>query len=425
MRVLIVDNTTESQALCAKRIEGFSKADKEMLDLKVRLVNERDFIERLSEADVLIFGSHVSDQAVSLARQARMEAPWIQIVMFVGDREYGGGAFRSAHSVGVRKVFPESAGALDLLQELVAIHADFRKEGRTYEGRIVVVMHAKGGVGATSIAAALGEVCGGRSRRTMLWDLDVETKDLSRALSASGPESKIISGWVNGSRDINRETFRDALIPLDGDVSILTPPDRFAESMDLVCHADGMEISHRIVELAKVLFDVIIVDSGGRMGPALGGILRSADVVLMVTDDSELGLTAVDLLLASVKPLIGGTERLRFLVNPSSERPIELRQISSNFDAVHTLNPEAWVLPVLSREPKVSAWPGTGNTLYSLGSKELRSVFGEIAEKLGLVERGDESQSTKNADGGRGESSNSPFGWVSRLFRRRSESELR
>ena len=114
--------------------------------------------------------------------------------MFVSDREYGGGAFRSAHSVGVRKVFPDSASSLDLLQELVGIHADFRKDGRTFEGRVVVIVHAKGGVGATSIAAALGEVCSDAQRRTLLWDLDVETKDLSRALAASGPEAKIVSG---------------------------------------------------------------------------------------------------------------------------------------------------------------------------------------------------------------------------------------
>lgn len=417
MRVLIVDTTTESQAICAKRIEGFSKADKEMLDLKVRLVNDREFIDRLSEADVVIFGAHISDQAVSLARQARMEAPWIQIVMFVSDREYGGGAFRSAHSVGVRKVFPESAGALDLLQELVAIHADFRKEGRTYEGRIVLVLHAKGGVGATSVAAALGEVCSSRARRTMLWDLDVETKDLSRALAASGPESKIVSGWVNGSRDINRETFRDALIPLAGDVSILTPPDRFAESMDLVCHADGMEIAHRIIELAKVLFDVIIVDSAGRMGPALGGILRSADIVLMVTDDSELGLTAVDLLLTSVKPLIGGTDRLRILVNPSTDKSVDMRQISAELNAVHNLGEEAWGLPVLPREPRASAWPGTGSTLYSTGNRDLRSAFVEIANGLGLVEQSSSSAGAKNSELTAEEEGGARFGWLRRMFR--------
>jgi cellulose biosynthesis protein BcsQ len=402
--------------MCAKRVEGFSKADKEMLDLKVRLVNEKNFVERLAEADVLLIGSGLADDAVSIARETRLQAPWIQIIMFVSDEQYGGGAFRSAHSVGVRKVFPDSASSLDLLQELVAIHADFRKEGRTYEGRVVVVLHAKGGVGATSVAAALGEVCSNFQRRTLLWDLDVETKDLSRALAAAGPEAKIVSGWVNGSRDITRETFRDALIPIASDVSVLTSPDRFAESMDLVCHADGMEIAQRIIELAKVLFDVVIVDTAGRMGPAVGGILRTADIVLVVTDESELGLTATDLLLSSVKPLIGGTERIRFLVRASSDRPVNFKQISADLESVHELGDGAWVLPAIPFAPKAANWPGSGNTLVSAGDRGLAKVFDDIARNLTLIDKG--GKRSKATEDGDGDDSNRDErkGWLQRIF---------
>lgn len=387
-----------------------------MLDLKVRLVNEREFVDRLSEADVVIIGAGLSDQAAALARQVRSEAPWIQIVMFVSDREYGGGAFRSAHAVGVRKVFPDSAASLDLLQELVAIHADFRKEGRTFEGRIVTILHAKGGVGATSVAAALGEVCSD-SRRTLLWDLDVETRDLSRALAAGGPEAKIVSGWVNGSTDINRETFRDALIPISSDVSMLTPPDRFAECMDLVCHADGMEIASRILELSRVLFDVVIVDTAGRMGPAVGEILRSSDIILLVTDASELGLTALDLLLTSVKPLIGGADRLRILINPLSEDGVQKKDVTTFFDSVHNLSDAAWSLPIIPYHRKAASWPGSGSTLCSLGMKDLAHAFNDIAAKLMLI------QGAGGVDGREGDllgdTGYEQRGWLQRILKRR------
>lgn len=414
MRVLIVDKGAESQALCARKMEDFAKADIEMLDLKIRLVSEREVMDRLSEADVMIIGSGLADEGVSIARAARKAASWLQIIMFVSDEAYGGGAFRSAHSVGVRKVFPNGASSLDLLQELVAINTDFKREGRTFEGRVVVIVHGKGGVGATSVAAAIGEVCSASERRTLLWDLDVETKDLSRCLAASGPEAKIVSGWVNGSRDISRETFRDALIPIASDVSVLTAPDRFAESMDLVCHADGMEIAQRIVDLAKVIFDVVIIDTAGRMGPAVGGIIRQADVVLLVSDDSELGLTAMDLLLTSIKPLVGGADRLRFLVCASSDSPVDLKQISDDLESVHELSEVCWSLPTVPFDPKVAAWPGSGNTLYSAGNKDLNRIFKEIAVELDLLDDGrtsaEEVDGRKVANGGR-------RGWFQRLFR--------
>ncbi|MGA1191448.1 MAG: hypothetical protein ACO3XO_04115, partial [Bdellovibrionota bacterium] len=69
MKLLIVDVTTEAQAFCAKRIELFSKSDIEMLDLKVKLVNDRDCLERVGEADVVILGAGLGERATIVARQ--------------------------------------------------------------------------------------------------------------------------------------------------------------------------------------------------------------------------------------------------------------------------------------------------------------------------------------------------------------------
>ena len=273
MKLLIVDINTEAQSVVARRIDAFNPSDMEMLDLRVRLATERDVQERLEETDVLVLGSGLGERAVAIARAATSAVPWLHIIMFVSEEAYGGGAFRAAHSVGVRKVFPDNASPLDFLQELVAIHAEFRREGRTREGRLIVIAHAKGGVGATSIAAALAEVCSVYHRRTMLWDLDVETRDLSRSLTVNGVEAKTVSAWVSGQRELSRESLRDALIPISSDVSVLMPPDRMAESMELVCSTEvGLPLVQRIVELSRVLFDTIIVDTGGRMGPATGAL---------------------------------------------------------------------------------------------------------------------------------------------------------
>ncbi len=386
MRLLIVDGTTEAQALVAKRIEAFNQSDMETLDLRVKLVGEREYAERLNEADVLVLGSGLSERATVIARQAKSLVPWIHIVMFVTDEAYSGGAFRAAHFVGVRKVLPDSASPLDFLQELVAIHAEFRREGRTREGRVVVVAHAKGGVGATSVAGALAEVCSVYHRRTMLWDLDVETRDLCRALTVNGVEAKVVSAWVNGSRELTRESLKDALIPISSDVSVLMPPDSMAESMDLVCHTDGMAIAQRIVELARVMHDVIIIDTGGRMGPATGSLLRVADQVLIVLDDTILGLTAVDLYLTYVKTLVGNIERIVFVVNPYSGALLGVPQIAAELEPAHHLGEMPWRLPPIPNDPKAALWPGSGRTLYSMGQKGTRIALEQIARELGLVD---------------------------------------
>lgn len=388
MKLLIIDVTTEAQAFCAKRIEAFNQSDIEMLDLKVKLVNDRDYVDRLNEADVLVLGSGLGERATTIARHAHSLAPWVHIIMFVTDEAYGGGAFRAAHSVGVRKVFPDAADPLDFLQDLIAIHAEFRREGRTREGKVIAVTHAKGGVGATSVAAALAEVCSVYNRRTLLWDLDVETRDLSRALTVNGIEAKVVSAWVNGSREISRDSLKDALIPISSDVSVLMPPDRMAESMDLVCHTDGMGLVQRILELSRVLFDTIIIDTSGRMGPATGALLRGADIVLIVVDDTILGLTAVDLYLSFVKTLVGTTDRIVFLVNPYSGSMLGVDQIAAELEPAHRLGEAPWRLPPIPNDPKGALWPGSGRTLYSMGQKQTRLVLERIARELGIIDDG-------------------------------------
>jgi cellulose biosynthesis protein BcsQ len=402
MKLLIVDSTTESQAYCAKRIESFSQSDMEMLDLKVKLVSEREYGERVPEADVLVLGSGLEDRAIAIARHSMSLAPWLHIVMFVSDEAYGGGAFRAAHSVGVRKVFPDSAGPLDFLQELVAIHAEFRKEGRTREGRVITIAHAKGGVGATSVAAALAEICSVYGKRTMLWDLDVETRDLSRSLTVNGSEAQVVSAWVNGSKEISRESLKEALIPISSEVSVLMPPDKMAESMDLVCHTDGMVMTQRIIEIARVLFDVVIVDTGGRIGPAAGSIIRNSDVVIIVIDDTVLGLTAVDLYLSFVKTLVGGVDRIVFLVNPYSGALMGVPQIAAELEPAHHLGEQAWRLPPIPNDPKGALWPGSGRTLYSMGQKATRLALEKVAREIGILERvaEEEMESQEESTGG-------------------------
>jgi cellulose biosynthesis protein BcsQ len=410
VKLLVLDANTEAQAFCAKRIEQFSQSDVEMLDLKLKLVGEKDFHDKISEADVLVIGSGVGDRGITIARTVHASAPWLHIIMFVSDEIYGGTAFKVAHSAGVRKVFPDSASPLDFLQELIGIYSEFKRDGRTREGRVVVITHAKGGVGATSVAAALAEVCADFQRKTLLWDMDVETRDLSRSLTVSGvAEAKVVSAWVNGSREVSRDSLKDALIPISSDVSVLIPPDRMAESMDLVCHIDSISIVQRVVEISRLLFDVILVDTGGRMGPATGALLRAADQVLVVVDDTVLGLTAVDLYLNYVKSLIGSTERLVFLVNPYAGGLLSINQIAAELEPVHKLGEAPWRLPALPNDPKAAMWPGSGNTLYKLGQKATRNTLITIAKEIGVVQKTgtEEDEVVEPASSG---------GWLSRLF---------
>jgi MinD-like ATPase involved in chromosome partitioning or flagellar assembly len=270
-------------------------------------------------------------------------------------------------------------------------------------------------VGATSICGGLSEVCSAFNRKVLLWDLDTASRDLSRSLAVTGVESAVISSWVNGSREITRESLKDALVVISEEASVLMPPDSIAESIDLVCHTDGILIAQRIVELTKSLFDVVFVDTGGVMGPAMGSLLRLADIVVVVIDDGILGLTAVDLFLTFVKALVGSVDKIVFVVNSYSGTLLAVPQIASELEPAHHLGAAPWRLPPVPYDQIAASWPGSGRTLYSKGGRQLRESLEDICVGIGLIdEKMVPRRESHEAHGGRGQA-----GLLNRLLGKR------
>ena len=181
------------------------------------------------------------------------------------------------------------------------------------------------------------------------------------------------------------------------DVSVLMPPDSMAEAMDLVCHTDGMTICQRVLELARVMHDVVIIDTGGRIGPATGSLMRAADEVVVVIDDTVLGLTALDPFLNYVKTLVVANDRISFVVNGYSGTLLAVPQIEAELEPVHHLGPRPWRLPPVPVDRNASRWPGSGRTLYSMGQKPTRATLEQVAGGLGLIDLGEVPGETKKS----------------------------
>lgn len=383
MKILAVDSSSVGQAQIARRIESFDPADLDSLDISVSLASEANFLDRCEQSDVLILGSGLGEASCEMARRAKGSYPNLEIILYVSDYGYSSGAFRAAHTAKARKVITDGASPLDLLQELVAIQEDLRSKGKARNGQIIAVVQAKGGVGATSIAAALGEVCSEHNRSTLLWDLDVESKDLSRSLKATGDIGRQLTAWINNSREITRGTLRDATVSLSEHVSILVPPHSLPAALDMVNHPDCVPVVDRIADLARVSFDNVVIDTAGRLSAAVGTLVRSADIVLVVIDDSVLGLTAINQFIVSLSSMMkGNLGAVRFLLSGTKTPLRELRSIA---DPDKIFGEEAWSLPAIPFEPNASKWPGVGKTLYSVCHRNVRKCFETIAGDIGML----------------------------------------
>lgn len=386
MNLLIIDKDIESQKRVADRIKCFERSDVEMMDIRVKLSSDSDYISAVIKADVLIIGPCVGPDGPNIIRSALLSKADLHVIMFTSEKFYSGGSFREAHSAGVRKVLLESSAPLDLLQELVAIFMEFRKVGRIRNGRLLCVTHAKGGVGATSISAALAELCGINRKRTLLWDMDIETRDLCRSLAiGSSANNQIISSWLADPSNISRDSLNLAVVPINEDVVVLPPPESLSDCLDLICHTDSIQVVQSILDVARVVNDTVIVDVGGKLTPATAAILRAADEVLIVTDSSLLSLTALDLFLNYIKILTHRNDLITFLINCYEGKGLSIEQIESELEPVHNLGDRPWRLPPVPIDTTAKFWPGSGRGFYGSAQKSTRAALEEIAVYLQII----------------------------------------
>jgi len=383
MKVLVVEKTSGEQAATARRLESIDRIDKDTLDLSLSLSDDTAVLERAAGCDVILIGASIGEYAHDIVRRAKSLFPQIDILRIVSNQSYSSGAFRSAFTHGARKVFAESAPVLDIVQELMSIREQARLRKNTRPSRVIAVMQAKGGVGTTSACAALAEVCAQYGQSTILWDLDIETRDLCRALMVEGEQPTIVREFIQGEREVSRESLRQALMPVSDLISILPPPDHMGACIDYVGCVDRLDTIQSIVDLSRITHDNIIIDLGGRIGPAAAAIMRSADAVVVMLDDSLLGLSAVRFFLPTLRSVVKNPDSIYFLCSGIAVPQSELaRQIEQGMQ----LGSHAWSLPSIPFDAAAAKWAGSGSTMYNTGKRQTQRIFERIAAGLNLIE---------------------------------------
>ena len=384
MNVLIVEKDSDAQTKYVDRIQALSPAELNTFNLRVNLALESNYLERIELTDILVIGAGFeSSEALKLAKAATARNENAHIVLFLSEEAYARGEFHGFYRAGVHKVLPDDCSSIELLEDLVAIYEDLRRKGLIISGKLICVVQAKGGTGATSVTAALGDAYAAAGQKTLLWDLDVETEDLSRAVAMSSASAEMFHDWITGKHEVSRENLSRSLCSVRDNLFLLSPPGGdMSDLLGFVCHTDSMSLCGRIRDLVCSQHNVVIVDTAGRLGPAAGTLVGAADSIIVVIDDSVIGLTGLNLFLRNMKPLLMATDDLYFLFNGVSEDNLAVQEIRERLEAIHHLGDKPWTLPPIPVDPAVVSWAGTGETLYSHESSGLRSVFDQIVKKL-------------------------------------------
>jgi pilus assembly protein CpaE len=191
---------------------------------------------------------------------------------------------------GVDDFIPQPFEHSDLLEAIAAARVKLRQarmDGKL--GKVIAVSRAKGGMGASTLAAhialALREKRNRRDpeRQVALLDLDLQFGNLALMLDLA-PNNEMIEIIRNPGR-LDRAMLRASMTRHKSGLSVLPAPGELVP-LDALSLAAAV----KMIELAREEFDFVVVDLPLAVPQWLEGVLQNADRLLMV---SQLNVAAI------------------------------------------------------------------------------------------------------------------------------------
>ncbi len=242
-------------------------------------------VKPLCEVNVLVNGSR-PDLVVVETTEARdfdtLESlanthPEIEYVL-VG-AELSPDLLLRAMRAGVREVLPAPASAEAVL---ACVQRQARKRPAAaalpvVQGQVLAFMSCKGGSGATFTAATLAHLlAAGGQRRVALIDMNLQFGDALLFISNERPGSNVADVALNIDR-LDRDLLLSAMLAVSPGLHVLPAPEDPS-------HASDVTAAHvqAIVQLARSMFDFVVIDLGRSLSGVTLQVLDLADHVYAV-----------------------------------------------------------------------------------------------------------------------------------------------
>lgn len=381
--IVVVDRQAESRTRLVQEISEFLHTNVRDLDLipRVNIIPlSRQELKFHSAPDLCIIGPGIVEHELADVTAIRKLFPAAAILARLRRGADDLAFVEQLARMGVDDVLSDHTTAQDFLKKLILLA---RRMAQRKTGKLIVVDSGKGGVGVTSIVAALGDALVKQGRRTALIDFDFDTQDLSRFLQARPFVNENLQLLFDQTRPVTQEFVEQCLVPVWEDEPLLRcmPP-----SADNEIIFDSRSTYPRtlisLLEIVDALHEFVIVDSGCARGAFLKTLYRLADGVVFVTDNDP----------ASLYASVDRAKRLRGYMAPDASLTLVSNGAVKHGVPEQLMRDEfARMIGVASAECRVvsipecraaARWPGSGGTLLSHGREPLKRGLDSLASAV-------------------------------------------
>ena len=267
------------------------------------------------QPDVVLMDMPENDApAMDQVELALTESPGTHMVLVSSDRSVE--FLMRAMRAGVREVLPApmNAATVQAAVQSAKGHPAFGSRLRTTTGKVIAVIPAKGGAGATFLATNLAFALSKQQKRVAVIDLNLYFGDASLFLG-----DRIA---VSSVADLSRQTYYldaallDAsMVKVSDFLHVLPAPESPEEVHDVSC--SGLE---KIVSLARNQYDFVILDLSGALDPVAIKALDLSDSIYLTLQLNLPFIRAAKRMASVFRGLGYAKEKLNVVINRFEKR---------------------------------------------------------------------------------------------------------
>ncbi|MCI5064113.1 ParA family protein [bacterium] len=333
--------------------------------------------------DLCIVGPSLLEEDLSQLGKVRELLPTTPIIACTSEQLQSLAHVEQMARLGANDTLSRDDCAATFLRKIVLLS---RQQGERAGGKFIVVDSGKGGVGVTTVAAALGETVALHEKRTVVIDFDFETQDLSRFLQCRPFVNENLQLLLEGSRTLSEEFIQQCIRKVWEDEEFLfhiSPP---PESDTL--YASDTKLLRTLLSFFEVLdeqFDAIIIDAGSVRGAIQKTLYRAADsVVFVLNNDPATLYSSVDRL-KKIQEVLSPKAQVH-LVENASQGGLPQKVLRREFNRAANLTSEHWHPTGVPFCRSGAKWPASGATFPALAKGQGQEAVELLAGRLGLIE---------------------------------------
>lgn len=325
--------------------------------------------------DVCVIGPELIGCDAAFIQTIRQQLPGKLIVCVLSQQIYSFGLVEQLGRLGVDDVLMDSATSDEFFRRLVLLQ---RRLHHKKKGSLVVVGSARGGVGATFVAAGIAEGYLSKNRKVCVVDCDVISQDLTRFLQVRPHVSEPLRLLIDQQRVVTSETVGECAQPVWSDEpNIVCVPPAAGQDESIFATPRAARAFIAVLEALQTQHDVIVVDTACLPAVAVSALYQVADEAVFVANRDPAGAFAHRQALLCISGYVRPDAKVTTVINDNSVIAASLGVVRDEALTIPGRDVKEVVIP---RTPKAGRWPCSGATPYQFLSRHFDALMVEPSD---------------------------------------------